>query len=148
MTTEERRIITIRGISMPVYERALRLARELGITIGELVNEALKRYITTLEAIHRAIESHLENLAKTGDVVIVSNIDYLKVQRKDLEAVPRKIVFKDIKELEFDEDITEDLFNEKVYEIVRVDKVIVPKTLSTLLVASKCKIVHKITHKE
>ncbi|NPA23375.1 MAG: hypothetical protein GXO23_03665 [Crenarchaeota archaeon] len=148
MTAEERRIITIRGISMPVYERALRLARELGITIGELVNEALKRYITTLEAIHRAIESHLENLARAGDVVIVSNIDYLKVKRKDLEAVPRKIVFKDIRELEFDEDVTEDLFNEKVYEIVRVDKVVVPKTLSTLLVASKCKLVHKITHKE
>ncbi len=146
--TEERKIITIRGISTPIYERALKLARELGITIGELVNEALRRYILTLEAIHKAIENQIESLAKSGDVIVVSGVDSIVVSKRDLELTPKKVVFKDIRELIFADDVTEDVFKEKVYEIVKVDKVVVPKSLSVLLVASKCRLVHRILPKE
>ncbi len=146
--TEERKIITIRGISTPVYERALKLARELGITIGELVNEALRRYIMTLEAIHKAIESQIEALSRSGDVIVISGVDSIVVSKKDLELAPKKVVFKDLRELVFADDVTEDVFRDKVYEIVKVDKVVVPKTLSVLLVASKCRLVHRIVPKE
>jgi len=147
-STGERKIITIRGVDQAVYERALKLARELGITIGELVNEALRRFIATLENARRAIEAHLEMLAKTGDVIIISGVDSITVGKKDLEAIDKKVVFKDIKELIFADDVTDDIFKEKVYEIVNVDKVVVPKSLSTLLVASKCRYTHRIVSKE
>ncbi len=144
----ERKTITIRGVDQCIYERALKLARELGLTVGDLINEALKRFIASIESAKRAIEAHLEMLTRSGDIVIISSIDTLIVSKRDLESVSKRVVFKDIRELVFTEDVTEDVFREKVYEIVSVDKVIVPKSLSTLLVASKCRYVHKIVHSD
>lgn len=143
----EKKIITIRGVSVPVYEKALRLARDLGITIGELVNEALKRYISTLETIMKTVESHIEELKRSGNVIVISNIGTLTVSRRDLENIDRQVVFKDIKELVFQDDITDELFRDKVYKIVRVDTIYIPKTLSSVLVASKCEFVNKILTK-
>ncbi len=146
--TTERKTITIRGVDQCVYERALRLARELGLTVGDIINEALRRFIASIESAKRAIETHIEMLTRSGDIVIISSVDTLVVTRKDLESIPKKVVFKDIKELIFGDDVTEDIFREKVYEIVSVNKVVVPRTLSTLLVASRCRYVHKIVHPE
>ncbi len=146
--TTERKTITIRGVDQCVYERALRLARELGLTVGDIINEALRRFIASIESAKRAIETHIEMLTRSGDIVIISSVDTLVVTRKDLESIPKKVVFKDIKELIFGDDVTEDIFREKVYEIVSVNRVVVPRTLSTLLVASRCRYVHKIVHPE
>ncbi len=140
----EKKTVTIRGLSRPTYERAVRLARELGVTVGELINDALRRYISALETISRGIESHIRRLMETGEVLVISNISSITVSRKDLEYSEKMIVFKDIKELVFTDDITDDIFREKVYKIIRVDTVSIPKTLSAILVASKCELVNRI----
>ncbi len=138
-----RKTVTIRGLSLELYERISRLAREMGLTIGELVNEALKRYIETLENVSRVIDS----LIKSGNVIVVSGVSHLEVSKSDLELADKPIVFKDINELVFGDDVTNDLIREKVAKIINVDVVYVPKTISTVLVASKCEFVRKITPK-
>lgn len=56
--SSERKTVTIRGgLSTDIYDRVSRLARETGTTIGEIVNEALKRYIATLENISKTIDN-------------------------------------------------------------------------------------------
>lgn len=55
--SSERKTVTIRGLSTDIYDRVSRLARETGTTIGEIVNEALRRYIATLENISKAIDN-------------------------------------------------------------------------------------------
>jgi len=81
----EKKTVTIRGLSRPTYERAVRLARELGVTVGELINDALRRYISALETISRGIESHIRRLTETGEVLVISNISSITINRKDLE---------------------------------------------------------------
>jgi len=141
--SSERKTVTIRGLSVDIYERISRLAREMGVTVGEIVNEALRRYITTLENVSRAID----NLVRSGDVVVISGVSSLTVTKADLESLDKPVVFRDMDELVFADDVTNDLIKNKVAKIVNVNTVYVPKTVSTLLIASKSELVRKIVPK-
>ena len=141
--SSERKTVTIRGLSVDIYNRISRLAREMGVTVGEIVNEALRRYITTLENASRTID----NLVRSGDVVVISGISSLTVTKADLESLDKPVVFRDMDELVFADDVTNDLIKNKVAKIVNVNTVYVPKTVSTLLIASKSELVRKIVPK-
>ncbi len=137
----EKKTVTIRGgLSTDIYDRVSRLARETGTTIGEIVNEALRRYIATLENISKAID----NMIRAGDVVVISGVSSLTVTRADLETLDKPVVFKDMDELIFADDVNNDIIKSKVARIVNVNTVYVPKSVSTLLIASKSELVKKI----
>ena len=136
----EKKTVTIRGLSSDIYDRVSRLARETGTTIGEIVNEALRRYIATLENISKAID----NMIRAGDVVVISGVSSLTVTRADLETLDKPVIFKDMDELIFADDVNNDIIKNKVAKIVNVNTVYVPKTVSTLLIASKSEFVKKI----
>ncbi|ADN50181.1 hypothetical protein [Vulcanisaeta distributa] len=136
----EKKTVTIRGLNTDIYDRVSRLARETGTTIGEIVNEALRRYITTLENISKAID----NMIRAGDVVVISGVSSLTVTRADLETLDKPVVFKDMDELIFADDVNNDIIKSKVARIVNVNTVYVPKSVSTLLIASKSELVKKI----
>ncbi|GAB6947533.1 hypothetical protein JCM16161A_16630 [Vulcanisaeta sp. JCM 16161] len=141
--SSERKTVTIRGLSTDIYDRVSRLARETGTTIGEIVNEALRRYIATLENISKAID----NMIRAGDVVVISGVSSLTVTRADLEALDKPVIFKDMDELIFADDVNNDIIKSKVARIVNVNTVYVPKSVSTLLIASKSELVKKIVPK-
>ena len=136
----EKKTVTIRGLSSDIYDRVSRLARETGTTIGEIVNEALRRYIATLENISKAID----NMIRAGDVVVISGVSSLTVTRADLETLDKPVIFKDMDELIFADDVNNDIIKNKVAKIVNVNTVYVPKSVSTLLIASKSEFVKKI----
>ena len=136
----EKKTVTIRGLSSDIYDRVSRLARETGTTIGEIVNEALRRYIATLENISKAID----NMIRAGDVVVISGVSSLTVTRADLETLDKPVIFKDMDELIFADDVNNDIIKNKVARIVNVNTVYVPKSVSTLLIASKSEFVKKI----
>ena len=54
------------------------------------------------------------------------------------------VIFRDIGTLVFTDDVDDKLFSEKVLRIIRVGTVSIPKTMSSLLVASRCERVGKI----
>ncbi len=138
--SSERKTVTIRGLSTDIYDRVSRLAKETGTTVGEIVNEALRRYIATLENISKAID----NMIRAGDVVMISGVSSLTVTRADLESLDKPVVFRDMDELAFADDVNNDLIKNKVARIVNVNTVYVPKSVSTLLIASKSEFVKKI----
>ncbi|ADY01840.1 hypothetical protein VMUT_1636 [Vulcanisaeta moutnovskia 768-28] len=138
--SSERKTVTIRGLSTDIYGRVSRLAKETGTTVGEIVNEALRRYIATLENISKAID----NMIRAGDVVMISGVSSLTVTRADLESLDKPVVFRDMDELAFADDVNNDLIKNKVARIVNVNTVYVPKSVSTLLIASKSEFVKKI----
>jgi predicted DNA-binding protein len=141
--SSERKTVTIRGLSTDIYDRISKLARETGTTVGEIVNDALRRYIATLENISRAID----NMIRAGDVIVISGVSSLTVTRADLETLEKPIIFKDMDELVFADDVTNDLIKNKVARIVNVNTVYTPKSVSTLLIASKSELVKKIVPK-
>jgi Ribbon-helix-helix protein, copG family. len=141
--SSERKTVTIRGLSTDIYDRISKLAKETGTTVGEIVNDALRRYIATLENISRAID----NMIRAGDVIVISSVSSLTVTRADLETLEKPVIFKDMDELVFADDVTNDLIKNKVARIVNVNTVYTPKSVSTLLIASKSELVKKIVPK-
>ena len=152
---EKEKTVTIRGVDRELYSRALALAREVGKSAGEMINEALRLLLShtmaAATAITRAAEAGREIIQGVKEVAaaehVVSGVGELVVRRADLEAVEKPVVFRGIKRLVFDEDVDYELFNSKVRAIVMCDEVQVPKAYPKLKVAEKCRMVGKLVEK-
>ncbi|MET1101893.1 MAG: hypothetical protein ABWW69_05400 [Pyrodictiaceae archaeon] len=149
--TEKKSTITIRGIDRELYEELVRLARETGKSIGDLVNLSMKLLLSNirlgLESFSKKIEEAkeaVEERIEEQESVVVSGVEELEVTARDLEAAPKPVVFRGLRRLVIGRDVPIDLFNEKVRSIIAVDEVVVPKDYPKLLVAQKCRLVKRI----
>jgi len=158
----ERKIYSIRGLDPRLYEEFSRLARTLGVSVGELMNEAMRMTIAALEAgkdvgrgvkmvvkgvlelLKIPVEAAKDIIEKSVNVDIVSGVDELEIGRSDLEAAPKPVLFINMKRLVIADDVDPKLVEEKIAGIKLVDEVSIPKTIPKLLIARKCSMVRKI----
>ena len=157
------RVYTIRGLDPELYERFVRTARELGVTVGDLMNMAMGDFLVSLEAskdfsqrlsqkparlaekIRSANAAALRTIVSAvGDFDLISDIEELTVTRADLESLERPVVFSNIKRLVFAQDVDWQLINSKVRSIKLVDEVVVGKGVPVLQLAKKCQLVKRI----
>ena len=147
MSSEERekKVVSIRGVDKKLYEEIATLARETGRTVGEVINEAMKLFLTTSGKLVELGKAFAEGLKEGSENAIeVGNLDILVVDRRDLKCVDGPIVFKNIKKLVIGRDVPFELFESKVRRIVMCDEVVIPDSYPKLLVARKCYFVKKI----
>jgi hypothetical protein len=78
------------------------------------------------------------------DLITIKNIGELSLSKEDIISFEKKIALVNIDKLEFADDVTPDLFKEKVEQIINVKELIVPKTLPKALILPKCSYVNKI----
>ncbi len=161
---KQEKTYTIRGLNEELYENFSKAAKEMGTTVGDLMNQAMSQFLVTLEAGKDVGKKISEKVAKTSSNVIkgpldtfkqfismiaefdlVSNISELTVGKQDLENSEKPIVFSNIKKLSFSPDVDINTFNAKVRSIKVVDELIIPPNLPLILVAKKCQMVKKIT---
>lgn len=149
----EKKQVTVKGIDKELYERAVQMSREMGVTVGELINRSLRAFISLVDVTNKAVSTALQTVTDSGrafvegvrNVRVISNIDELTVSRSDLESVDFQVSFRNIKRLVFSEDVTWDLFNDKVYSIVMCDEVVLPKSIPKLKAIEKMRFVKKIS---
>ncbi len=156
MSREEKKTITIRGIDKSLYEQIAKIARDSGKTIGEVINEAMRCFLSLTLATVKAGSKIAESIMAVGrafsegikegmeNVCEVSGVEELSINKEDLESIEEPLVFKNIKKLKFSDDIPYDLFDKKVYSIIYCDEVIVPPTYPKLKVVKKCRLVKRI----
>jgi len=152
LSEEEReKTVTIRGVDKELYNRALALAKELGKSAGEMVNEALKLLLSTATTAATAISKAAELVEGVKEAAIpvhvVSGVEELTVRRADLESLEKPVVFKGIKRLVFEDDVDYEVFDSKVRHLIMCGEVQVPKSYPKLKVAEKCKLVGKLSEK-
>ncbi len=149
------KIYAIRGLDPEIYAKFSSMAKEIGRNIGELMNEAMKILIETVEVgkeIGRAgVKATVTTVKDIGsavreaaDVEIISGVKELEVSREDLEALEKPAIFTSMSRLEFSDDVTLDLFNEKVKAIKLVDEVVIPKHIPKIAVVKKCSLVNRV----
>jgi len=163
---EEGRIRSIRGLNDDLYREFSAKARELGVSVGELMNVAMSRLLVSMdagasagrrladalrslgsklgEAQSRAFKSAVEAVA---DFDLVADLEELRVGRGDLERARRPLVFSNIRRLEFGDDVDWELLSSKVRSINVVDEVIVPDGIPLLELASRCRLVKRIARR-
>ncbi len=144
----ERKIITIKEIDVVPRDRALSALRELSAAAADLVSEVLRRCALALESTLKLLRSSAYEIARSSEMIVVSDVGSIVVSRGDLESVDKAVVFKYIRELTFADDVTAEIFSSKVHRIARVNTVVIPRSLSAVLVASRCELVDRIVRKE
>ena len=161
MSGEEKskRVFSIRGLDPEIYDRFAKVARELGVSVGELMNEAMRFMLSLVSVGTVAGVESVKSLMKSlrgvkgihellGDVEVISGLDELEVSREDLESIDKPVIFMNIKKLVFKEGIDRGLIESKVRGIKLVDEVVVPKSIPKLIVARKCLMVRKLVSSE
>ncbi len=158
---ESAKIITIRNIDEETYNKIVALAKSLGVTVGELVNEALRLtlslFIEPIEKIERTTKSFGERRAKEAvkaiaekikssleeEYIIISDLDKLSISKKDLESLDKQLVVRNIKKLVIERDVDRESLD-KIAKIIFVDELYIPETLPKLMVLSKAKMVKEV----
>ncbi len=161
MSGEEKskRVFSIRGLDPEIYDRFAKVARELGVSVGELMNEAMRFMLSLVSVGTVAGVEGIKLLMKSlrgvkgiheslGNVEVISGLDELEVSREDLESIDKPVIFMNIKKLVFKEGIDRELIESKVRGIKLVDEVVVPKSIPKLIVARKCSMVRKLVSSE
>jgi len=134
--TEEKRDVTIRGLESEVYRSFSSLAKEMGKTVGELMNEAMKLYMRILRLpgeLSRRIPASVEG------------VEELVVEDRDVKDLGRPIIFKNIKRLVLRID------RDSLSNIIAIDgceELVIPRDLPKLEVLSKCSGVRRISFLE
>jgi hypothetical protein len=155
MEEKNKKIYTIRGIDPKTYEAFTKLAKELNINLGKLVSEAMRLTLAITETTwKKSIKKLLEltgNITRgfqeepsNENLTIVTGIKEMEVTRKDLETVEKPIVFLNMRRLEFADDVTWALLDEKVKQIKLVETLVVPEHIPKLKIAGKCLMVDRI----
>ncbi|HID72808.1 TPA: hypothetical protein EYP38_02595 [Candidatus Micrarchaeota archaeon] len=144
--------VTIRNIDEEVYSRVVSLAKSLGVTAGELVNESLRlllsltaRGVEVAKGVGKGLleEGLLEGL-KRKDFVSIGDVDELVITRKDLEEVDKPVMIRNVKKLTFAADVSEEIFDRKIKSIVFVDELVIPGHLPKLKVLSRSRMVRTV----
>ncbi|MDT7892430.1 MAG: ribbon-helix-helix protein, CopG family [Thermoproteota archaeon] len=143
---EEKATIIVKNVDQDIKETLKNIAETSGKAVSEVVREALKLYVAAKETgaqLVKGIATTTKQLV-SEDLITIKNIGELSLSKEDIISFEKKIALVNIDKLEFADDVTPDLFKEKVEQIINVKELIVPKTLPKALILPKCSYVNKI----
>lgn len=160
--SEGKKIIAIRGIDERLYKEAARISREIGWTIGELINQSLKLFLATFPALTQKVAESTEQLvvkptkefieaAKEAvkrpllDYYLISDLEEVVLSKKDLEELDKPLVIASVQKVIVDRDVDFDLFDSKVLYLQFVDEVVVPSNYPNVRLYTKLKHVKKVS---
>lgn len=124
--------ITIRNVSIRLYDEFVSNAKDKSKTTGEYFSEILAHAITFFDI--------SETISSLGDreVLVVREEEELFVSKKDLEILgERGLIIYGIPKIEFAKDIGQELFLKTVIKIIKCDQVILPANIPRLIVLSR-----------
>jgi hypothetical protein len=129
--------ITIRKVNSDIYDEFLSACQLNNKKAGEVVNELLRELLPEVELNIIIIHDFHENPL---NFLTITSIDKLKVSAENLEEIhERKLLFHRIDNLIFDQNISGDLFIEKVAGIYNCKKTELPESVPKLIKISRIK---------
>ncbi|MCH4814712.1 MAG: hypothetical protein QXY87_10045 [Saccharolobus sp.] len=146
-----KKTITIRGVDEKIYRKLTEIARSSGKTIGEVTNQAFKTFLDISDAAKRTASGVVES-GKTfiegfkegmGNLIIISDIDELSVNKEEIMQTGKPIAFKGIKKLNL-VGISDDDIEKYIQEISDVDELIIPPSVNKLKLLQKCRRVKRV----
>lgn len=162
---KEKTTVAIRGIDERLYREAVRVAREVGWTVGEVVNYSLKLFLETFPELAEKVKESTkalvimptkEFLESTREAIKsdlhrhyhISNLREVILTKSDLEGLDKPLVISAVKRLVVSEDVPFELFDSKVSSVRFVDEVVVPKAFPRVRLYTKLKYVNEVTFTE
>ncbi|GEM_PF-2525576 len=161
-TEKKKKDVLIRGVDEEAYREVATLAKELNVSIGSIVSEALMLFSSLVEEQDAILFVPLRIVRKTRKYMpspirrivpyVVRHLGKLRINGKDLVNLDSPVIFLSIDELIFEDDVDEKIFDEKVFKIVNCGTIEIPSHLRKFIVLRKTFYVREIrvrqnTHK-
>ena len=115
----EKRVVGIRGLDLQIYEQIQELARRKGDNVANIINEALKRYLSSSDDVNYTAPQTISGQSKfeiTADAL--HELSPLRI-----EDVATVVVLDDNNE------ITTEMINQDLESIIRSQEIFVPDRL-------------------
>lgn len=146
--------VTIRGINPELYRGIAELARRLGISIGEAINEAMKLFLD-VRGVATGVQPLVEGIRNAGKAlekgisdlapVVISGVEEIELNRSDFEGFGKRVLITDVRKLIISQDVDDKTLERYVALIRNCEEVSFPRTISKLLALSKCRGVNKVS---
>ncbi|RLE75930.1 MAG: hypothetical protein DRZ80_01950 [Thermoprotei archaeon] len=151
---KKKKDVLIRGVDEEAYREVATLAKELNVSVGSIVSEALMLFSSLVEEqdamlfvplkIARITRKYMPSPIRKIVPYIVRHLGRLRISGKDLANLDSPVIFLSIDELIFEDDVDEKIFDEKVFKIVNCGTVEIPSHLRKFVVLRKTFYVREI----
>lgn len=135
--SEEKKNISVKGVSKNLYNRILNIARDSGKTLGEITDDAYSSIVATVDGALNVSKAFVEGTRK-GTSKIIENIKNLELTEKDLSDIGQRVTIRNVGHLVL-KDMSDSAFNSGVNLIVHVNELEYVDTIkkSSILLKSK-----------
>jgi len=143
---KEKETIIVKGVDKELKE-AIKTAAELtGKAMSDVIREALRFYVSAKEIGSTAVKEITTGIKEITGVeqTTIKSIGELTLTKEDLLGFKGKVILLNIGKLEFADDVTLELFEEKISKIVDVKELIIPKSIPKFVVLPKSSHIGKI----
>ena len=143
---KEKETIIVKGIDKELKEAIKTTAELTGKAMSDIIREAIKFYVSAKEIGSAAVKEITTGVKEITGVeqTTIKSIGELTLTKEDLLGFKGKIVLLNIGKLEFADDVTLELFEEKISKIVDVKELIIPKNIPKFVVLPKSSHIGKI----
>jgi len=142
-TNDEKKNISIKGVSKNLYNRVLNIARESGKTLGEITDDAYSSIVATVDGALNVSKAFVEG-TKKGTSKIIENIKNLELTKKDLEDIGQRVTIRNVEHLIL-KDMSDSDFNSGINLIVHVNELEYADSIKKSSILLKSKFVDHIT---
>jgi len=144
--------VTIRGIDKNLYESISKKAKELNTTVGSIFNEAMREFLGVLDegldTFQKITDKTVTTLRATiptaSSNIVLRDIGEIKLSYSDLQKADKPIIIINVRKVIFADDVTDEIFREKIKAIKIADEVYIPKAVSMISAAQRCQLVKRI----
>ena len=140
--TDEKKNISVKGVSKNLYNRVLNIARDSGKTLGEITDDAYSSIVATVDGAVNVSKSFVEG-AKKGSSKIIENIKNLDLTEKDLADIGQRVTIRNVEHLVL-KDMSDSAFNSGINLIVHVNDLEYVDTIKKTSILLKSKFVDRI----
>ncbi len=146
--------ITIRGVDEEAYRSLSELAKSMNVSVGYLASQAFKLFVSLVgtgssillvpaELTRRLVRVVPKSVRKVVPRV-VRHVERLTINAADLKELKSPVIFIGVRELVFEDDVTEELFERKVLRIVDCGVVEVPRHIRKFTVLEKATFIKEV----
>ncbi|WP_393971791.1 hypothetical protein OXIME_000375 [Oxyplasma meridianum] len=136
-TDNDKKNISVKGVSKNLYNRVLNIARDSGKTLGEITDDAYSSIVATVDGALNVSKAFVEGTRK-GTSRIIENIKNLDLTEKDLSDIGQRVTIRNVVHLVL-KDMSDSAFNSGINLIVHVNELEYADTIkkSSILLKSK-----------
>ncbi|MFP3166696.1 MAG: hypothetical protein RXR36_05395 [Nitrososphaeria archaeon] len=115
---EDEKTVTIKGVRSDLFKKIKEMAYQSGKTVGEITNRAYESLLNGAQGLGEISRSFQKGIQESGSILI-SSLDELSVDSKEILSEGKRVVFRNIKKLTLTslDDATIEKYIGGIYEV-------------------------------